>query len=323
MIGISLRQLEVFTAIATEGSVRAAGERLHLSQPAVSMALSEMERLLDAELFDRERGRLFLNARGRDTLPLAQEILARMTELQRRLSSRSGEFEGELRLGASNTVGNYLVGDLLGGFTARHPRVSIRLMVDNTDAIIKGVLDHALDVGCIEGPVAHTDIEVHPWRDDALAICTRPDHPLAQRKRLKAADFAGASWILRERGSGTRALSERVLASLPRGEMVLELGQSEAIKQAVIAGLGIACLPMIAVADAVAAGRITALHTPFLDLNRRLSWILRRAKYRGALVGAFLDGALAEPLKPPVAGPRTSRNIQPSNAVGRSRSRRG
>lgn len=293
MIGISLRQLEVFVAIAVDGSVRAAAERLHLSQPAVSMALAEMERQLDAGLFDRERGRLFLNERGRDALPLAQEILERVAELQRRAGSRNAGFEGELRLGASNTVGNYLVGDLLGGFTAAHPRVSIRLTVDNTDTIIKGVLDHTLDLGCIEGPVAHAEIEVQPWRDDRLAICTRPDHPLAQRKRLRADDFVGARWILREHGSGTRALSERVLASLPRGEMVLELGQSEAIKQAVIAGLGIACLPMIAVADALAAGRIAALHTPFIDLRRRLSWIQRRAKYRGALVTAFLDGVLS------------------------------
>jgi DNA-binding transcriptional LysR family regulator len=86
-------------------------------------------------------------------------------------------------------------------------------------------------------------------------------------------------------------MSERVLAALPQGETVLELGQSEAIKQAVIAGLGIACLPSIAIADAVQAGRLTALRTPFLDLRRRLSWVLRKAKYRGALVSTFLDSA--------------------------------
>jgi DNA-binding transcriptional LysR family regulator len=291
MLGISLRQLEVFTAIATMNSVRAAAERLHLSQPAVSMALAELERQLDAQLFDRERGRLHLNERGRDALPLAQEILERIAELQRRAGSQNAGFDGELRLGASNTIGNYLVGDLLGGFTAAHPRVSVRLTVDNTDAIVKGVLDHALDLGCVEGPVAHADIELRPWRDDALVICTRPDHPLAQRKRLRADDFAGARWILREHGSGTRAMSERVLAALPQGETVLELGQSEAIKQAVIAGLGIACLPSIAIADAVQAGRLTALRTPFLDLRRRLSWVLRKAKYRGALVSTFLDSA--------------------------------
>ena len=181
----------------------------------------------------------------------------------------------------------------IGAFTAAHPQVAVRLTVGNTDAIVKGVLDHALDLGCVEGAVAHADIEMRPWREDELVICTRPDHALAQRKRLRADDFGGARWILREDGSGTRAITERILASLPPGRTVLELGQSEAIKQAVIAGLGIACLPAVAVAEAVKTRRLTALRTPFLDLRRRLSWILRRSKYHGALVTAFLDSAVA------------------------------
>lgn len=313
MLGISLRQLEVFVAVAAEDSVRAAAERLHLSQPALSMALAELESQLGADLFDRKRGRLYLSERGRDALPLAQEILERTAELKRSVHGQGAALEGELRLGASNTIGNYLVGDLLGAFTAEHPRVSIRLAVDNTDAIVKGVLDHALDLGCVEGAVAHADIEVRPWREDELVICTRPDHALARRKRLRAEDFAGARWILREGGSGTRAMTEHALASLPPGQAVLELGQSEAIKQAVIAGLGIACLPAIAVAEAVKARRLTVLKTPFLDLRRRLSWVLRRSKYHGALVGAFLgstavDGA-AE-VRRPARAPRPRRNTR-------------
>jgi DNA-binding transcriptional LysR family regulator len=308
MIGISLRQLEVFVAVAGEGSVRAAAERLHLSQPALSMALAELESQLGVALFDRQRGRLFLSERGRDALPLAQEILERTIELKRSAQGQGAVLDGELRLGASNTIGNYLVGDLLGAFAAAHPQVSIRLAVDNTDAIVKGVLDHALDLGCVEGAVAHADIEALPWREDELVICTRPDHALARRKRLRADDFAGARWILREDGSGTRAMTEHILASLPPGRTVLELGQSEAIKQAVIAGLGIACLPAVAVADAIKAQRLTALHTPFLDLRRRLSWVLRRSKYHGALVSAFLDSATA--VRPPERVSRFRRNTR-------------
>jgi DNA-binding transcriptional LysR family regulator len=328
MSGISFRQLRVFVAVAVEGSVRAASERLHLSQPASSMALAELERQLDGELFDRERGRLHLNERGRDVLPLAQELLERADELVRRATSRSDELSGELRLGASNTIGNYLVGDLLGGFTAAHPQVAVRLTVGNTEAIVRGVLDHALDLGCVEGPIAHADVDVRPWRDDDLVICARPEHALMQRKRLRAADFAGARWILRERGSGTRALSERALAALPPGETVLELGQSEAIKQAVIAGLGIACLPAIAVADAVTAGRIAILHTPFLDLRRRMSWVMRRSKYRSVLLAAFLAAAQAAPpngprggTRPPVRARPARRNTRGSGATARQQSR--
>lgn len=289
MINISPRQLEAFAGIADAGSVRAAAERLHLTQPAVSMALAELERHLGAALFARDRGRLHLNERGRDLLPLAREILERFEEMRRRAADESHQLRGELRLGASNTVGNYLVGELLGAFAQAHPQVSVRLEVDNTHGIVAAVREHRLDVGCVEGTVLQPDIEVRPWRADALVVCARPDHPLARRKRLRVDDFAGARWIMREPGSATRALCERALAALPPGETVLELGQTEAIKQAVIAGLGLACLPEVAVGDAVAAGRLVVLHTPFLDLGRRLSLVLARNAYHGALVQAFID----------------------------------
>ncbi|HEY6940186.1 LysR substrate-binding domain-containing protein, partial [Dokdonella sp.] len=132
------------------------------------------------------------------------------------------------------------------------------------------------------------------WRRDDLAVCVRADHPLALRKRLRADDLRGQRWILREPGSATRALFEEasrgVLGPL---DIALELGQSEAIKQAVIAGLGVACLPAVAVADAVASGRIVALRTPFLVLERRLTLLVHRTRWRGATLRAFL-GSLEE-----------------------------
>jgi DNA-binding transcriptional LysR family regulator len=288
MLNVSLRQLEVFVQIALHGSVRAAAERLHLTQPAASMALAEMERQLDAPVFDRERGRLRLNARGRELLPLAQELLERHAEFGRRAAGKTVSLAGDLRIGASNTVGNYRVGELLGDFVRAHPQVAIRLRVANTGDIAAAMLDHSLDVGCVEGPVTHPLLEVRPWRDDALVVCASPDHPLSRKRGLKPEDFAGERWVLREPGSATRTTSERALAQLPPGETVMELDQIEAIKQAVTAGLGIACLPEVAVVDAVATGRLVALKTPFLDLRRKLSILLHREKYRGAALEAFL-----------------------------------
>ena len=288
MLNISLRQLDVFVQVALHGSVRAAADHLYLSQPAASMALAEMERQLDGPVFDRERGRLRLNARGRELLPLAQELLERHAEFGRRGQGELAALAGELRIGTSNTVGNYLVGELLGDFVRAHPQVAVRLRVANTGDIAAAMLDHSLDVGCVEGPVTHPSIEVRPWRDDALVVCASPDHPLAKRRGLKPEHFAGARWVLREPGSATRSLSERALAALPPGETVMELDQTEAIKQAVAAGLGIACLPQVAVTDALATGRLRALKTPFLDLRRKLYLLLHREKYRGAALEAFL-----------------------------------
>ncbi|WP_049621645.1 LysR family transcriptional regulator [Frateuria defendens] len=288
MLNISPRQLEVFVQTALLGSVRAAAARVHLTQPAASMALGELERQLGVTLFDRERGRLRLNARGRELLPRAQELLERHAEFGRLGGGEAEALGGELRIGASNTVGNYRVGELLGDFVRAQPQVAIRLRVGNTETIAAELLDHALDVGCVEGPVTHPLLAMRPWRDDALVVCAPPDHPLARKRGLKSADFAGARWVLREPGSATRATTERVLAQLPPGDTVLELDQSEAMKQAVEAGLGIACLPQVAVRDALAAGRLKALRTPFLDLRRKLSLLLHREKYRGAVLEAFL-----------------------------------
>ncbi|UPG86699.1 LysR substrate-binding domain-containing protein [Luteibacter aegosomatis] len=293
MHAVSPRQLDVFVTIAIAGSVRAAAERLFLSQPAASMALAELERQIGAPLFDRERGRLRLNDRGRDLLPLARELIERHAEFARRAQGGTAELVGEIGVGASNTVGNYLVGDLLGPFAEASPGVSLRLGVANTARIAQGVLDHDFDVGCVEGPVTHPALESRPWRDDRLVVCARPGHPLASHGRLRREDFAGERWVLRERGSATRALTERALAELPEGRTVLELDQSEAIKQAVIAGLGIACLPAVAVADAVQTGRLAILPTPFLDLKRTLSLLVHRQRYRGAVLEAFLATIVA------------------------------
>lgn len=293
MIGISPRQLQVFVHTAGSGSLRGAADALHLTQPAASMALAEMERQLGTPLFDREKNRLRLSARGRELLPLAQELLERYAELGRVAARKKAEPSGELRIGTSNTVGNYLVGDLLRDFVAAHPQVGIRLRVANTEDIARAVLEHQLDVGVVEGPVFQTELQVLPWRDDHLVVCAAPSHPLAHGKALKKSDFREQNWILREPGSATRTQSEQALAKLPPPARVLELSQTEAIKQAVAAGLGIACLPEVAIGEAVAAGRLAVLDTPFLDLRRKLTVLVRRGRYRGAALEAFLHGLKA------------------------------
>jgi DNA-binding transcriptional LysR family regulator len=152
------------------------------------------------------------------------------------------------------------------------------------------MLEHSLDLGCVEGPVTHPLLEARPWRDDALLVCAAPGHPLAGKNRLEPGDFSGARWIMREPGSATRADSERALAQLPPGKTVLELDQTEAIKQAVVAGLGIALLPEVAIRNELQAGQLRALHTPFLRpfLQRKLWLLLHRDRYRGALLETFL-----------------------------------
>lgn len=289
---IKPRQLEIFVTLADLGQVTLTASVLSLTQPAVSMALAELEKQL-GPLFDRERGRLQLNLRGRECLPKAREILNRLDDLAAPVDD-SGLLQGELRIGASNSVGNYMVGELLGEFVKRQPQVALQVKVANTHVISERLLGHEIDLACVEGPVHHPRLISRPWREDSLTVCAAPDHPLAKRSHLEAADFAGAAWVLREPGSATRHQSEQVLMHLPQGRVLLELGQIEGIKQAVMAGLGIACLPQAATLDAVATGRLRVLDTPFLSLSRRLSLVLPRTSYQGRLVDAFIDSLFAE-----------------------------
>ncbi|WP_341667076.1 LysR family transcriptional regulator [Alcaligenes sp. SDU_A2] len=293
MNAISIRQLEVFVGIATLGTVRACAQSIHLSQPAASMALSELEKQLDCPLFERTPGRMQLTSRGKQLLPQAREILERLREMQSQHDQ--SELRGEIRIGASNTVGNYLIGDLVGNFVRLHPRVSLHVSVENTAEIVNRLLEHRCDIACVEGPVNHPQLETWHWRDDALVVCAAPDHALAAKPRLSQRDFAGASWIMRERGSASRAQTEQALSVLPAGHILMELGQVEAIKQAVIAGLGLACLPQAATVDAVANGRLRILHTPFLDLKRRLSVVLPKERYRSDVLAAFAQHLQAPP----------------------------
>ena len=289
MASFSPKQLDVFISIARLGSVKAAADSLHLTQPAASMALAELEKQLGGPLFDRDKGRLYLNEKGRRLLPLAQEIIERMIEFRQRADDQADVLTGEFRIGASNTVGNYRVGDLLSGFVLNNDRVTVYLNVANTDEIVRQIVDHSIDVACVEGQVHHEAIESVHWMNDSLCVCTRPDHPLAAITHLRPADFNDARWILRERGSATRAVSDVELDKLPQAKVVMELGQIEAIKQAVIAGLGIAFLPQVAVTHAVSSGRLALLHTPFLNLTRQLSIIYHRSRYQGRLMRSFLD----------------------------------
>lgn len=157
---------------------------------------------------------------------MAQEVIERVHELSQYADTDNRSLSGELRVGASNTIGNYLVGDLLGPFAASQPNVSLQVSVENTATIAAGLVAHRLDVGCIEGPINHPQLESFPWREDALVVCAAPSHLLAGKKPLKAHHFKDARWILREPGSAMRTQTEQALSVLPRDKSCLNLARS-------------------------------------------------------------------------------------------------
>ena len=279
-MNITLRQLEVFRAIARRSNVSRAAEEIFISQSAASMALAELEKQLGEKLFDRFGKKLELNANGRMLLPKAEELLARVKEIEALYHPDRTDAAGTLRAGASSTVGNYLMPGLLGGFADVSPNIQISLQVGNTEQIIQALLDGKIDIGFIEGICQDSGIEKHEWRTDELVVIAGPQHPLSVKRKPSLNALAKAQWILRERGSGTREIFERALsAKIHNLDIRYELGHTEAIKQAVKNNLGISCLSRLAVQDELGRGVLCELSTPFLSLRRNLYLLLRKGKY--------------------------------------------
>lgn len=283
----TLRQIAVFARIAHTGNVSRAAQELNLSQSAASAALSELERQFDQTLFDRFGKRLRLNDRGRTLLPMAIELLDRAAEIEGAL--RCASAPGDLRVGATLTIGNYLAALVVAEFLQRHPQCRARLTVHNTAAVIAQILAHDIDIGMVEGVCHHPDIEVEPWVEDELAVFCAPHHPLAQRPSVTVAELTAQPWILREEGSGTRAALEHALRhSHQRLEIRLELEHTEAIKRAVECGIGIGCISRLALRDAFRRGSLVALETPELDLRRQFQFLWHRGKYHNGAMRLFL-----------------------------------
>src|SRR3989338_8820646 len=175
----TLRQLQVFVAVAQHESVSRAADSLALSQSATSTSLSELERQSDCQLFDRAGKRLSLNALGLQLLPQAVALLDQAKEIERLLGCKSGY--GSLNVGATLTLGNYLATLLIGSFMQRHPECRVKLQVHNTPYLVQQIAHYELDMGMIEGDCQHPDIEVQPWVEDELVVFCAPQHALAQR----------------------------------------------------------------------------------------------------------------------------------------------
>jgi DNA-binding transcriptional LysR family regulator len=275
MIKLTLRELEVFLATARAGGVTAAAEQVGLSQSAASSALGELERRLGVQLFDRVGRRLELNEHGRWLLPQAEAVLAQAGEIETRFNT---DAPARLRLFASSTIGNRVMPELIARFLQMAPSNRIELAIGNTADAVAAVTSFEADMGLIEGICDDARILAEPWLHDKLVIVAAPDHPLAGRAATPQ-QLASQRWVLREPGSGTRevlaaALSPRV-GSL---EVALELGSSEAIKGAVNAGLGLACLSWRTVAGELARGDLVAISAPELDLSRHFYLIRARDK---------------------------------------------
>ncbi len=292
---LTFRQLQIFVAVAQAGTTTAAGHALALSQSAISAALHELEASLDTRLFDRVGKRLRLNDDGRALLAQARVLLDGAQAIEARFGA-SGEAGGyRLSIGASTTVGNYVMPALIAAFVRAHPQGQIALDIGNTQEVGAAVAAFAVDVGFIEGPCHEQQVKVVPWMDDELVIVCAPRYPLRARgARIGVAALRQVPWLLREPGSGTReAVEHALLPHLHQLRSSVELGSTEAIKLAAAEGLGVACLSRRVVADFVALRRLVVLPTTLPALRRTFSLVHHEHKYVSAAVDRFIAHCLA------------------------------
>ncbi len=277
-MSITLRQLEIFIAVAETAQVTKASKKLFVTQSAVSMALAELENQLGGSLFDRHGRSLLLNARGRYLLPLAKDITCQVSDIETIMSERNDTLEGQIEIIASTTLGNYILPYLIGGFKRIHPKVNVNMLVYNTSYAEKLVLDQKMDVGFVEGPLSGNDAIVsRPWFEDELVVLCGPTDPLAHNEVFDMKkDLKGKKWIMREHGSGTDAtIRKRFGSYMDDVNIVMEMGHPEAVKRAVESGAGITCLSALCICREMENGWLKSLRIAELDMKRQLRIIQR------------------------------------------------
>ncbi len=285
------RRLQVFHAVAKHLSFTKAAEALFMTQPAVTFQVKHLEEHLGTRLFDRVHGRISLTPAGSVALEYAERILGLADELDRRLKEMSGQAAGPLLIGASMTIGEYVLPQLIGKFKARFPAVVPTLFVGNSEAVQDRVAERSLDLGFIEGDSHRASLLSELCCEDELQVVCAPSHRLAQDAFTLPAALTRHAYINREAGSGTREVIDHYLQKegvAPESlDVVVELGSPEAIKGLAATGLGFAIMSRVIVAKELQLGQLVQI--PLRPrLLRNFSVVYPKERFHSKLVAGFL-----------------------------------
>ena len=296
---INRNHLALFRAVAEAGGFSRAAETVHISQPAISMQVAELEESLGTPLFDRLPRGVRLTPAGEILFGYAKRIAALEEEAARAMRELRGLQRGRLAVGASTTIGSYLLPARLGEFRRRYPAVELALTISNTDDIKQRLIDRTLDLGLTEGsPPDDAELSVRVFAEDELIVIASPAHPFTAnvtgKKKLRAVSsrrLCAEPMIVRELGSGTRDVIDRALANngCAADNVVLTLSSTEAIKRAVIAGLGLAMVSRLCATLELASGLLVEVPVSDLKMRRPLHELTLRGRQPSPSVQAFVS----------------------------------
>jgi len=288
------RRLQVFHTVARLLSFTKAAETLHMTQPAVTFQVRQLEEHFNTRLFDRTHNRISLTEAGKQVFRYADRIFELYAEMEDAVRQVTGEISGALIIGASTTIAEYMLPALLGDFKSSYPDVNVHLKVANTDGIVAMVENNDIDLGVVEAPVSNKNLVVEVCRMDQLVVIVPPRHPLATRPSVSIAELTEYPFICREEGSGTREVISEYMQSGGMNSndlrVCIELGSPEAIKGAVEAGMGISITSRATILKELKLGSLVAVSlSPALE--RPFSFVHQKQKFRHRAMDELLQFA--------------------------------
>ncbi len=290
------RRLQVFHTVARLLSFTKAAETLHMTQPAVTFQVRQLEDHFNTRLFDRTHNRISLTDAGQRVFEFADQIFDIYAAMENGVREITGEISGALTIGASTTIAEYMLPTLLGDFKSRYPDVAIHLKVSNSEGIVSMVENNTIDLGVVESPVGNKNLVVETCKQDQLVVIVPPGHSLASLDRVTFARVLEFPFICREEGSGTREVINDYLDQLPACStsinIAMELGSPEAVKGAVEAGMGVSVVSKATVQKEL---RLGTLVTVTLDppLMRPFSFVHQKQKFKMRVMEELLEFARA------------------------------
>jgi len=290
---MDLRRLEVFVKVAELGSFSRAAEALFLTQPTVSEHVRALEEDLGVQLLDRLGRGAAPTPAGTLLLGYACRILVLMREARQAVDRFQGRLLGELIVGGSTIPGEYILPALIGQFKTKYPDISISLRVGSSQQISEWVEEGRVEIGVVGARPSSRVLVARELMADQMVIVVPPEHPWTRRESVTLADIRAEPLVLRERGSGTREALERALAEagtdLAAFRVAGEMGSTQAVKQAVRAGIGVTLLSRLAVEDECRARLLVCVRVPDLDVRRSFHLVTHRDRSRSPLAQAFLE----------------------------------
>ena len=289
MLHVTFRQLRVFEAVARNLSFSRAAEELHLTQPAVSMQIKQLEESAGLPLFEQMGKKIFLTEAGREMFHYARAIAGQLAEAEAVLNELKGLQRGKLNISVVSTA-NYFAPQLLAVFCRRHENVTLSLNVANRESLLHQLADNEMDMAIMGQPPEGLDIESAPFMENPLVVIASPSHPLAKERGIAPQRLADETFIVREPGSGTRGAMERFFQqhgmTLHTG---MEMSTTEAIKQAVQADMGLAVVSLHTIALELETGRLAVLDVVSFPLSRYWYVAHRKGKRLSAVAQAFKE----------------------------------